>query len=530
MKYISVLFTLLMMVACTSQNRTTQWLLEAERHNRNGERDSVLQTLYKINEDNLMGEEKHTFHRLMSGCMLASVPAEMEQLYETMTYYEKMKDTANLRTMRSVLVSNHCYRNEYQKVDSLMHLLYQDFVLSGDSTGMRWCYSMKATIFRRQGVADSALHYIDKRLAMNTEEQQIRNLLCLKAEYLLDLKRYDEAEDYLDSIHSMAERANDVEYLAYLQERYRRLYHEQYRYDELMRMLHDSRRYMRRSDVAAHNMYRAQLYDLKHQKDSALQYYHLVACSENFFLATEAMYHLSQYYLSMGDAEQSYRYHQDVSGYIGQVFASYARQARDNAFKELKLTTEIDALKINRQQQVIVIVSLLFLLSLFSACFVFLFQIKKRKEMEARQIQMEQENRLLRQAEELGRLREKANRLREQLIRKMSVFKKLPSLNDELKENDKAIAISEREWMEIRMLMDTEYDQFTERLQRVVPELNVSELNFCCLLKINVSMHDLANIYCINKASVSRRKQRLKEKIGDDLLHGQTLDDFLQRF
>lgn len=137
MKYISVLFTLLMMVACTSQNRTTQWLLEAERNNRNGERDSVLQTLYKINEDNLMGEEKHTFYRLMSGCMLASVPAEMEQLYETMTYYEEMKDTANLRTMRCVLVSNHCYRNEYQKVDSLMHLLYQDFVLSGDSAGMR---------------------------------------------------------------------------------------------------------------------------------------------------------------------------------------------------------------------------------------------------------------------------------------------------------------------------------------------------------------------------------------------------------
>ena len=353
-----------------SQNRTAQWLLEAERHSRNGDRDSVLQILYKINEEKLVGEEKHTFYRLMSGCMLASVPAEMEQLYETMAYYEEMKDTANLRTMRSVLVSNHCYRNEYQKVDSLMHLLYQDFVLSGDSTGMRWCYSMKATIFRRQGVADSALHYIDKRLAMNTEEQQIRNLLCLKAEYLIDLKRYDEAEDYLDSIQSMAERANDVEYLAYLQERYRRLYHEQYRYDELMRMLHDSRRYMRRSDVAAHNMYRAQLHDLKHQQDSALQYYHLVACSENLFLATEAMYHLSQYYLSMGDAEQSYRYHQDVSGYIGQVFASYARQARDNAFKELKLTTEIDALKINRQQQVIVIVSLLFVLSLVSAGFV----------------------------------------------------------------------------------------------------------------------------------------------------------------
>ena len=80
------------------------------------------------------------------------------------------------------------------------------------------------------------------------------------------------------------------------------------------------------------------------------------------------------------------------------------------------------------------------------------------------------------------------------------------------------------------MLMDTEYDQFTARLHRVVPELNVAELKFCCRLKINVSMHDLANIYCINKASVSRRKQRLKEKMGDALWHGQTLDDFLLRF
>ena len=117
MKYMSILFSLLLMVACMSQNRTAQWLLEAERHSRNGDRDSVLQILYKINEEKLVGEEKHTFYRLMSGCMLASVPAEMEQLYETMAYYEEMKDTANLRTMRSVLVSNHCYRNEYQKVD-----------------------------------------------------------------------------------------------------------------------------------------------------------------------------------------------------------------------------------------------------------------------------------------------------------------------------------------------------------------------------------------------------------------------------
>ena len=50
------------------------------------------------------------------------------------------------------------------------------------------------------------------------------------------------------------------------------------------------------------------------------------------------------------------------------------------------------------------------------------------------------------------------------------------------------------------------------------------------LLKIKVSMQDIANIYHINKESVSRRKQRIKSKIGNDLLQGLTLDEFIQRF
>ena len=160
----------------------------------------------------------------------------------------------------------------------------------------------------------------------------------------------------------------------------------------------------------------------------------------------------------------------------------------------------------------------------------FFVQTKKKKELRLKQVQMEQENQLLRQAEELGLLREKSGRLREELIRKMAVFQKLPSLNDDLTKNDKAIAISQKEWKEIRRLLDTEYEQFTQRLLKAVPEMNEADVNFCCLVKINVSMQDLANVYCINKASISRRKQRIKEKIGPELLQGLTLDDFLQRF
>jgi len=169
-------------------------------------------------------------------------------------------------------------------------------------------------------------------------------------------------------------------------------------------------------------------------------------------------------------------------------------------------------------------------LSLLIASGIILFQRKKRKEMEIRQIMVEKENQLLRQAEELSQLREKASTLREELIRKMNVFKKVPSLQEEPVEDRQSISLTKEDWKEIKSLLDSQYDQFTTRLKKAVPELNTSDIQFCCLLKVNISMQDLANIYHINKESVSRRKQRIKAKIGAELLKESTLDEFIQRF
>jgi hypothetical protein len=234
--------------------------------------------------------------------------------------------------------------------------------------------------------------------------------------------------------------------------------------------------------------------------------------------------------LAHGELEKAYHFHQDATGYIDQVYRAYQSQAKNTAFNELKFQREIDELKINRQQDAILILSLIIVLLTLIATGIIHMQHKKRKETEILQKQTEQENLLLRQAEELSTLRERATALREELIRRMEVFQKLPSLNNKQENTDQAIRISDNEWIEIRNMLDAEYDSFTTRLRKKIPTLNIADLNFCCLLKINVSMQDLANIYCINKQSVSRRKQRIKEKIGNDLLQGLTLDEFIQRF
>ena len=112
----------------------------------------------------------------------------------------------------------------------------------------------------------------------------------------------------------------------------------------------------------------------------------------------------------------------------------------------------------------------------------------------------------------------------------MEVFQKLPSLHDTTGEDETSINLSQEDWKEITTLLNNQYDQFTHRLKKAVPALITADIQFCCLLKINVSMQDIANIYHINKESVSRRKQRIKSKIGNDLMQGLTLDEFIQRF
>ena len=169
--------------------------------------------------------------------------------------------------------------------------------------------------------------------------------------------------------------------------------------------------------------------------------------------------------------------------------------------------------------------------------FLYYLQYKKKEEMK-RILQQEserlkQENKLLKQTEELSVLREKASMLREELLRKMEVFKKLPSLDNDTEEDknsNRQISLTENEWREIRVVLDSNYYHSTTRLKQKFPTLSIADINFCCLIKINVSLHDMSNIYCISRNSVSKKKLRMKEKLGITSDEGISLDEYLQKY
>ncbi len=71
------------------------------------------------------------------------------------------------------------------------------------------------------------------------------------------------------------------------------------------------------------------------------------------------------------------------------------------------------------------------------------------------------------------------------------------------------------------------FDRFTERLKARYPQLTEDERLFCCLVKMELPLALLAEIYHIAKGSISRKKMRLKEKMQ---ITDVSFDEFIAAF
>ncbi len=90
-----------------------------------------------------------------------------------------------------------------------------------------------------------------------------------------------------------------------------------------------------------------------------------------------------------------------------------------------------------------------------------------------------------------------------------------------------ALHLSDDDWDIIIGNADACFDMFSRRLKEYCPQLTEDEIRFCCLVKMELSMSLLSEIYHIAKASISRRKMRLKEKMGVENI---SFDEFIAEF
>ena len=259
------------------------------------------------------------------------------------------------------------------------------------------------------------------------------------------------------------------------------------------------RQVMTREDVPFVNLIEGDIRMHLHQPDSAMKHYRIVADGPDRHLALLAYERMGKW-LEEADTRND-------------LFKDILIQKDQNDYLALKQKNKLNELQMERQRHIILILGLsVFIILLVGAGMVHFFH---RRNLALKQ---QEELASLRMKEAM--LREKNALMREELLKRIHVLEKLEG-------NEGRILLSEVDWRDVQLMLDSAYPDFTQKLKREFPALTEKDINFCCLVKIHMSLQSLSQIYCISGNSVSRRKLRLKEKLGID--KEDSLTKFLDR-
>ena len=203
-------------------------------------------------------------------------------------------------------------------------------------------------------------------------------------------------------------------------------------------------------------------------------------------------------------------------------------------FKEEQLARKLIQNKMARQEEWLYFMGIVILLLVATIVMTLIYFKEKRQRMLANEAferqhledesrRLKDQNLMLQQENELTRLREqdavlkaRVSDMREMIFRKLDFYSKLSSKkSDKEKASKDKIRFTERDWIDVKLATDAVFDGFSRRLKETYPLLTDADVVFCALVKLNVNIQDLANIYCVTKAAISKRKLRIKnEKIG----------------
>lgn len=391
----------------------------------------------------------------------------------------------------------------------------------------RW-YRYKYLLKFYQDDADSALHYLNEaakyRLFSEARIYALHGDLCQAKQQGDSAAWYYLKAMELDSSIPIFQLANLV--LDFLP--------QQKDSKKALELLARLRERIKRADIPYYNMIKGDYWLAMHEPDSAMKHYRIATETGNGFIASQAYERMGMMAKARESDKEAFDMYYKAQQVWNNSYFSLANEKETRDFEAMKMLNQLNELKVERQKHVILILGLVLLLMVLLGSSVFYLFHRKRINERNR---LMQENVMLKQQEELSSLREKEAlmkekeallrekdaRMREELFKRMQVFEKLTDM-----EKEKHIQLSDTDWKEIRLMVDSGYDDFTKKLRSRFPMLSEKDINFCCLVKINMSIQSLTDIYCISKNSVSRKKLRLKEKMG--IGEGETLDGFLAVF
>lgn len=218
------------------------------------------------------------------------------------------------------------------------------------------------------------------------------------------------------------------------------------------------------------------------------------------------------------------------AGYIANLnaFQEHERQQR----RIVQINTELSEQELSYYRLAMLLSSVLLLVT---SVFFRIKQEKKRIEVSLKEKELAMVRLQNNQWEtEVKYLKEKQDREAieiESLNQSIEYYKRLNALTVPIlmksQNSQGAMHLKKEEWDIIIQNTDACFNDFTIRLEKAYPQLNMEEIRFACLLKMEFSLSLLSEVYHIAKGSISRKKMRLKEKMQ---IENMTLDDFIKQF
>ncbi|WP_449138912.1 hypothetical protein [Segatella sp.] len=138
-------------------------------------------------------------------------------------------------------------------------------------------------------------------------------------------------------------------------------------------------------------------------------------------------------------------------------------------------------------------------------------QIKLRMEHEREVLLQKQQMQEKIHQEELSHKEIQLSVMRNYLQKKIDVVEKLNSIV--LNEN-KHIVLSESDWDELEMFLDSVENLFVKRLKQKHPNLSKTDLRLMMLLRLKLSQKALASIYCVSEKAIKQKLFLYKDKVG----------------
>lgn len=155
-------------------------------------------------------------------------------------------------------------------------------------------------------------------------------------------------------------------------------------------------------------------------------------------------------------------------------------------------------------------------------------QPKKKVEAEIRALKNKQEKQqmeLRQQEDNMHRKEMQLTAMRRFIINKVDTAQKLETI----KKGEKGGSLSEKDWEEITMFVDSIEDSFVTRLQNEFTFLNQREIRFLVLIRARIPAKALARIYGIQEKSIKQKLFVYKSKL--NLADGSTsLRKFIENY